>query len=32
MPNVPIAKERLTPLGVKVVQIDNDENLPFETR
>ena len=31
LPNVPIAKERLTPLGVKVVQIDNDEILPFET-
>lgn len=30
MPNVPIAKERLTPLGVKVVQIDEDETLPFE--
>lgn len=29
-PNVPIAKERLTPLGVKVVQIDQDETLPFE--
>ncbi|MFE0304413.1 methyltransferase domain-containing protein [Bacillus altitudinis] len=31
LPNVPVAKERLTPLGVKVVQISNDENLPFET-
>ncbi|WP_414428609.1 methyltransferase domain-containing protein [Bacillus safensis] len=31
MPNVPIAKERLTPLGVKVVQISNDGNLPFGT-
>lgn len=31
LPNVPIARERLTPLGVRVVQIDHDENLPFET-
>ncbi len=30
-PNVPIAKERLTPLGVKVIQVDHDENLPFGT-
>ena len=30
-PNVSIAKERLTPLGVKVVEIDDDSNLPFET-
>jgi len=29
-PNFPIAKNRLEPLGVKVVQIDGDENLPFE--
>ncbi|GIN85943.1 methyltransferase [Heyndrickxia sporothermodurans] len=29
-PNVPIAKKRLEPLGVKVVQIHEDENLPFE--
>lgn len=29
-PNVPIAKKRLEPLGVKVVQIDEDTNLPFD--
>lgn len=28
-PNLPIAKERLEPLGVKVVEVDNDECLPF---
>jgi len=28
-PNVSIAKSRLEPLGVKVVQIKNDEHLPF---
>ncbi|WIM37971.1 class I SAM-dependent methyltransferase [Paenibacillus sp. PK4536] len=28
-PNVPIAKERLEPLGVQVVQIDTDDYLPF---
>lgn len=28
-PNVPVAKERLEPLGVKVYQITNDEDLPF---
>ncbi len=31
LPNVPIAKERLTSLGVHVVQIEQDENLPFAT-
>ncbi|MGN9863946.1 class I SAM-dependent methyltransferase [Bacillus swezeyi] len=31
LPNVPVAKERLTPLGVKVVQIDDDDVLPFES-
>ncbi|AAU22338.1 MULTISPECIES: class I SAM-dependent methyltransferase [Bacillus] len=31
LPNVPVAKERLTPLGVQVVQIDDDEDLPFES-
>ncbi|MES1044989.1 class I SAM-dependent methyltransferase [Heyndrickxia oleronia] len=29
-PNVPIAKKRLEPLGVKIVQIDDDNELPFE--
>jgi len=29
-PNVSIARQRLEPLGVKVVQIEEDENLPFE--
>ncbi|QAT64207.1 SAM methytransferase [Bacillus glycinifermentans] len=29
LPNVPVAKERLTPLGVQVVQVDNNEALPF---
>ncbi|QXE00552.1 class I SAM-dependent methyltransferase [Terribacillus sp. DMT04] len=28
-PNVPIAKERLDPLGVEVFQIENDDELPF---
>ncbi|WP_412850237.1 class I SAM-dependent methyltransferase [Brevibacillus invocatus] len=28
-PNLPIARERLEPLGVKVVEVDNDECLPF---
>ncbi|TWM62046.1 hypothetical protein CHCC14814_3869 [Bacillus paralicheniformis] len=28
-PNVPVAKERLTPLEVQVVQIDNDEDSSF---
>jgi SAM-dependent methyltransferase len=28
-PNVPIARKRLEPLGVKVVQIMSDDNLPF---
>ncbi|MGE8207803.1 methyltransferase domain-containing protein [Heyndrickxia sp. NPDC080065] len=32
LPNIPIAKKRLEPLGVKVVQIDDDSNLPFEDR
>ncbi|MBP1989693.1 class I SAM-dependent methyltransferase [Paenibacillus eucommiae] len=30
LPNVPIARKRLEPLGVKVVQIDEDSHLPFE--
>lgn len=30
LPNVPIAKERLSPFNINVVQINNDENLPFE--
>lgn len=30
-PNVTIAKARLTPLGVKVVQIEEDNRLPFQT-
>jgi SAM-dependent methyltransferase len=29
-PNVPIAKERLEPLGVRVVEIDSDKRIPFE--
>ncbi|MCJ8008415.1 class I SAM-dependent methyltransferase [Lederbergia wuyishanensis] len=29
-PNVPIAKNRLEPLGVKVVEIEDDNRLPFE--
>lgn len=29
-PNFQIAKKRLNPLGIKVVKIDGDENLPFE--
>lgn len=29
-PNISIARERLEPLGVKVVEIENDENLPFD--
>lgn len=29
-PNVPIAKKRLEPLGVKVVERTEDENLPFK--
>ncbi|MGM9986201.1 MAG: class I SAM-dependent methyltransferase [Bacillaceae bacterium] len=28
-PNVPIAQKRLEPLGVKVVQVEDDNNLPF---
>jgi SAM-dependent methyltransferase len=28
-PNVPIARKRLEPLGVKVVQLMSDDNLPF---
>ncbi|MGA4721062.1 class I SAM-dependent methyltransferase [Fictibacillus nanhaiensis] len=30
LPNVPIARERLEPLGVKVFQIGDDDLLPFE--
>jgi SAM-dependent methyltransferase len=30
VPNVPIAKKKLEPLGVKVVKTDSDENLPFD--
>ncbi|GIP34474.1 methyltransferase domain-containing protein [Paenibacillus sp. J2TS4] len=29
-PNIPIAKQRLEPLGVKVVQVEEDTRLPFE--
>ncbi|MCR2822530.1 class I SAM-dependent methyltransferase [Lederbergia panacisoli] len=29
-PNVPIAKDRLEPVGVKVFKIEDDHNLPFE--
>ncbi len=29
-PNIPIARKRLEPLGVKVFRVDNDENLPFD--
>ncbi len=29
-PNVPIAKKRLEPLGVKVIQIEEKSDLPFE--
>lgn len=29
-PNVGVARSRLEPLGVKVCEIDSDENLPFE--
>ncbi|MBS4197177.1 class I SAM-dependent methyltransferase [Lederbergia citri] len=29
-PNVPIAKNRLEPLGVKVFEIEDDHHLPFE--
>ncbi|MFD0871610.1 Uncharacterised protein [Chlamydia abortus] len=32
LPNVPIARKRLEPLGVKVVQIEDDFNLPFQNR
>jgi hypothetical protein len=31
-PNIPIAKERLEPLGVTVVSIEDDTNLPFSDR
>jgi protein-L-isoaspartate O-methyltransferase len=31
-PNVPIARKRLEPLGVKVVQIMSDDNLPFANK
>ncbi|WP_430786463.1 class I SAM-dependent methyltransferase [Virgibacillus flavescens] len=30
LPNVSVAKERLGPIGVKVVQIEEDSDLPFE--
>ncbi|UVI30428.1 methyltransferase domain-containing protein [Paenibacillus spongiae] len=30
LPNVPIARHRLEPLGVKVVQIEDDFDLPFD--
>jgi SAM-dependent methyltransferase len=29
-PNIPIARERLEPLGVQVIPIETDEHLPFE--
>lgn len=29
-PNVPIARERLNPLGIEVVKITSDDNLPFD--
>ncbi|MGV3465520.1 MAG: class I SAM-dependent methyltransferase [Heyndrickxia sp.] len=30
-PNVPIARKRLEPLGVKVVEVNDDNQLPFES-
>lgn len=30
-PNVPIARKRLEPLGVKVFEVEEDESLPLET-
>lgn len=30
LPNLPVARMRLEPLGVRVVQIEEDFNLPFE--
>lgn len=30
MPNVPVARKRLEPLGVKVVQLDDETKLPFD--
>ncbi|MFE8701375.1 class I SAM-dependent methyltransferase [Cytobacillus sp. FJAT-54145] len=30
-PNVPIARKRLEPLGVKVIEIEEDNKLPFDT-
>ncbi len=29
-PNVPIARERLEPIGVEVIEINDDDNLPFD--
>ena len=29
-PNIPVARERLTPLGVKVVPLESDDRLPFD--
>ncbi|AET59396.1 SAM-dependent methyltransferase [Paenibacillus terrae HPL-003] len=29
-PNIPVAKERLEPLGVRVMAIDDDNSLPFD--
>jgi SAM-dependent methyltransferase len=29
-PNVPVAKKRLEPLGVRVTAIDDDDSLPFD--
>jgi len=29
VPNIPIARERLEPLGVKVVEVERDDHLPF---
>ncbi len=30
-PNVPIARDRLKPLGIDVYEVDDDRHLPFET-
>jgi SAM-dependent methyltransferase len=30
LPNLPIAKKRLEPLGIKVSQVETDEHLPFK--
>lgn len=30
-PNIPVARKRLEPIGVKIIEIDGDDNLPFES-